>query len=93
MAPGGDESYEWFSLQLDNIMDINLWNIFTSDDKIPNDDNHKIFTIYIDDQTQDTSSTFALERLSFWKYSDGSYFASGWHLIDPVHKIDVTKWD
>jgi len=90
VTPGGEESYEWFSLQLDNGMDINLWNIFAGDNKIPQDDSHRIFTIYIDDQTQDTSSTFILERLSFWKYSEASYFSSGWRLIDPVHRIDVT---
>jgi len=89
VSPGSEETYEWFSLQLDNGRDINMWNIFTGDNKIPRDDSHRIFTIYIDDQTQDTSSAFRLERLSFWQYSEGLYFSSGWHLVDERHKIDV----
>jgi len=90
VAPGSEESYEWFSLQLDNGMDINLWNIFTGDNKIPNDDSHRICSIYIDDQKQDTTSTFSLERLAFWKYTNGYYFSSGWRFFDPIHKIDLT---
>jgi len=89
VSPGGEESYEWFSLQLDNGMDINLWNIFTGENKIPQDDSHRIFTMYIDDQTQDTSSTFSLQRLSFWEYSEQLYFSSGWHLMEPIHNIDL----
>ncbi len=88
-SPGGEESYEWFSLQLDNGKDINLWHIFTADDQIPQDDSHRIFTIYVDEQTQDTSSSFSLERLSFWEFRQGLYFASGWRLIEPNHKIDL----
>jgi len=90
VAPGGDESYEWFSLQLDNGIDINLWNIFTDDNKIPNDGSHRICSIYLDDQTQDTTSTFSLERLSFWKYIENFYYSNGWRFCDPIHKIDLT---
>ena len=53
----------------DNGMDINLWSIFTVDDKIPQNDSHRICTIYFDDQTQCTTSTFNFERLAFWEYS------------------------
>ena len=89
LAPGQDESYEWFSVQLDNGMDLNIWNIFTKQDKIPKDDSHRICTLYIDDQTQDTTSAFSLIRESYWEYEDDQFFSSGWHFIDPIHDIDL----
>lgn len=33
--PYTGENYEWFSVQLSNGMDMNLWNIFTADNMIP----------------------------------------------------------
>jgi predicted secreted hydrolase len=87
LAPGQDESYEWFSVQLDNGMDINIWNIFNDRDRIPNDDAHRICAIYIDEQTQDTTSAFSLTRRFFWEYEDGRFFSSGWQFIDPIHHI------
>jgi hypothetical protein len=89
LAPGGDESYEWFSVQLDNGMDINIWNIFTKQDKIPDDDSHRICALYIDDQTQDTTSVFSLTRRSFWEYDQGRFFSSGWEFIDPINNINL----
>ena len=89
LAPGLDESYEWFSIQLDNGMDINVWNIFTEQDKIPDDDSHRIGTLYIDDQTQDTTSAFSLTRRSFWEFEDDRFFSSGWEFIDPIHNINL----
>jgi predicted secreted hydrolase len=90
LAPGQDESYEWFSVQLDNGMDLNIWNIFNKQDRIPADDSHRICTVYIDDQTQDTTSAFILRRKAFWEYDDGRFFSSGWQFIDPEHDIDLT---
>ena len=89
LAPGGDESYEWFSVQLDNGMDINIWNIFTKKDKIPNDDSYRICALYIDDQTQDTTSAFSLTRRFFWEYDDGRFFSSGWRFIDQIYNINL----
>ncbi len=89
LAPGQDESYEWFSVQLDNDMDINMWNIFTKENKIPNDDSHRICTLYIDNQTQDTTSAFSLKRRFFWEYDNGRFFSSGWRFIDPIYNIDL----
>ncbi|MBW2037521.1 MAG: T9SS type A sorting domain-containing protein [Deltaproteobacteria bacterium] len=90
VSPVSEESYEWFSLQLDNGMDLILWNIFTGSNDIPMDASHRLCTILIDDLNQDTTSTFTLERLTYWKYRPGSYFANKWHFVDTIHKIDVT---
>jgi predicted secreted hydrolase len=90
LAPGQEESYEWFSVQLDNGMDLNIWNIFTEENKIPNDDSHRLCALYIDDQTQDTTSAFSLARRFFWEYDDGRFFSNGWRFIDPIHNIDLT---
>jgi predicted secreted hydrolase len=89
LVPGGDESYEWFSVQLDNQMDIIMWNIFTKENKIPNDDSHRMCTLFIDNQTQDTTSALSLTRRFFWEYDDGRFFSSGWRFIDPIHNIEL----
>jgi len=71
-------------------MDLNIWNIFNKQDRIPDDDSHRIGTIYIDDQTQDTTSDFILQRKSFWQYDDDRFFSSAWQFIDPEHDMDLT---
>jgi predicted secreted hydrolase len=90
LSPLSEESYEWFNLQLDNGMDLILWNMFTGDNDIPMGDSHRMCTLLIDDQNQDTTSTFTLERQAYWKYRPESYFANKWHFADAIHGIDLT---
>ena len=90
VSPLSEESYEWFSLQLDNGMDLIFWNFFTGDNDIPMEDSHRMCTLLIDDQNQDTTSTFTLERQAYWKYRPESYFANKWHFADAIHGIDLT---
>lgn len=90
VSPVSDESYEWFSLQLDNGLDVILWNVFTGSNDVPMDDSHRMCTLLFDDLNQDTTSTFILERLAYWKYRPGSYFGGKWNFVDPIHEIDVT---
>jgi predicted secreted hydrolase len=75
------EKYEWFSLQLSNGMDINLWNIFTANHEIPNTHKFRILSAYVDETTQYTSSSFEIERLAFFCTPDEvNCYAQQWHL-------------
>jgi predicted secreted hydrolase len=86
------EKYEWFSLQLSNGMDINLWNIFTANNEVPNLDKYRILSAYVDESNQYTSSDFEIERLSFFCTPDQvNCYANQWHLTsNDEHAIDLT---
>ena len=76
------ERYEWFSIQLSNGMDLNLWSIFNSQNQLPDSLNYSLCTIYIDDQHDTTISNFDLTRLkySYTKTSSNCY-SQKWHFI------------
>lgn len=85
------EKYEWFSLQLSNGMDINLWNVFNDNREIPDNSKYRIFSAYVDDSNQYTSSDFQIERLTFFCTPDEvNCYASQWRLTsNDQHDIDV----
>lgn len=85
------EKYEWFSMQLSNGMDINLWNIFTTDRQIPNTDKYKILSAYVDESTQYTISDFQIERLGFNCMPDEVMcYSKQWRLTSTVNNLDLT---
>ncbi len=63
--PSTDEKYEWFSIQLTNGMDFNIYNIFTNDNRIPDTSTYKICAIYFDENNDTTVSSYSLERLAY----------------------------
>lgn len=84
------ESYEWFHVQLSNGMDINLWNIFTPENKIPDTKKYKILAAYVNDNTQYTTSDFTIERLGFNFMPDSSRcYASKWRLKSSKNNLDL----
>ncbi|WP_033961429.1 lipocalin-like domain-containing protein [Psychroserpens jangbogonensis] len=89
--PFTGEQYEWFSMQLSNGMDLNLWNIFTTDRQIPNNEEYKILSAYVDESTQYTTDDFEIERLAFNCMPDGEMcYSSQWRLTSTVNNIDLT---
>jgi len=85
------EKYEWFHMQLSNGMDVNLWNIFTTDNKVPDNNKYRILSAYVDDATQYTTSDFKLERLGFnWMPDSMMCYSGKWRLTSATKKIDVT---
>lgn len=88
--PYEDEKYEWFHLQLSNGMDINLWNIFTENNTIPDDDKYRLISVYVDDNTQYTNKDFQLERLGYACLNSGNCYAQKWKLTSTVNKLDLT---
>jgi predicted secreted hydrolase len=85
------EAYEWFSLQLSNGMDINLWNIFTAENEIPDVIEYQMFSAYVDEDATLTSLDFDLKRLEFKYTTDNQRcYASKWQLTSDIHDIDLT---
>ena len=90
LNPSNGTKYEWFALQLSNGMDINLWNIFTQENTIPNNDKYRIFSSYVNDSTQYTTSDFELERLSYAYTPDHQKcYAQSWRLTSPINNVDL----
>ena len=88
--PLENEEYEWFSIQLSNGMDINLWNLFTEENKIPDNEKFKILSAYVDENSQYTSDNFNIERLEFDCTSDGlRCYAQKWRLTSSTNDIDL----
>jgi len=85
------EKYEWFSMQLSNGMDINLWNIFTADRLIPDNEEYRILSAYVDEGTQYTTSDFEIERLQFFCTPDNEMcYSKQWQLTSTQNNIDLT---
>ena len=88
--PNTGEAYEWFSLQLSNGMDFNLWNIFTDEGTIPNNSEYRILAMYIDEQTSKTISDFKIERPKFaYTTATNNCYANQWHLTSDTMDIDL----
>ncbi|MBT8271234.1 MAG: T9SS type A sorting domain-containing protein [Bacteroidia bacterium] len=84
------EKYEWFSMQLSNGMDLNLWNIFTTGRTIPDDPKYRILSAYVDESTQYTTDDFTIERLEFFcTPDDANCYSKKWRLVSPVNDIDL----
>jgi len=87
--PGTGENYEWFSIQLSNGMDMNVWNIFTLDNRIPDTSTYRICSIYYNENQQETRSAFNLKRLKYTYMPDSLMcYSQQWRLrFDSVDLI------
>jgi predicted secreted hydrolase len=84
------ENYEWFSLQLSNGMDINLWNIFTYENQIPEAPEYRLLSAYVDEDSSFTISDFELTRLDFFETPDlERHYAKRWRLVAESEGIDL----
>ena len=88
--PNNNEEYEWFCIQLDNGMDLNIWNIFTEDNKIPETLAYRICSVYVNDSSSFTTFNFDIERLEFAYTQDGEKcYSQKWHIIADTFDIDI----
>lgn len=88
--PNNGNQYEWFSVRLSNGMDMNIWNIFTSDDRVPEGERFNILAVYKDENTQYTTADFDLERLEYAYMPDsGMCYAQKWRVRSETDNIDV----
>jgi hypothetical protein len=88
--PNSSEEYEWFCIQLDNGMDLNIWNIFTEDNVIPETSAFRICSVYINDSASLTFSDFNVQRLEFAYTQDGERcYSQKWHMTADTLDIDL----
>ena len=88
--PWTGEKYEWFQVQLSNGMDLNVWNIFTAQNTIPNNNRYRILSAYVNDNTQYTTDDFKVERLGFNRMPDSAMcYSDKWRLSSEKNKIDL----
>ena len=88
--PYSGNQYEWLSVQLSNGMDLNIWNIFTADDRIPEGEKYRILAAYVNETTQFTTTDFTLERLKFAFMNDGkACYSQEWRLTSARNNIDI----
>ncbi len=88
--PNDGEEYEWFCIQLDNGMDLNIWNIFTDDNRIPDTSTYRICSIYVNDSTSFTAYDFNIERLKYEYTPDNMRcYSQQWNLLIDTLNIDL----
>ena len=88
--PSNGEEYEWFCIQLSNGMDLNIYNLFTSNNKTPENLQYKILVIYVDSTKQITTPNYQIERLTFNYVQDSlRCYAQKWRLTSSVENIDL----
>lgn len=88
--PNTEEAYEWFYLQLSNGMDLNIWNLFTAEKKLPDDPAYRHLSAYVNEDTQYTIHDFQMERTSWAKMpvSENCY-ARSWRLTSDRDQLDL----
>jgi len=99
--PYSNEAYEWFSVQLSNGADLNIWNIFTADHQIPDTSTFILCSMYIDDSTNSSFHDFTLERLQYAYMPDSvNCYSQKWNFKyedidltfnthDPYREVDI----
>lgn len=88
--PNTQEKYEWFFLQLSNGMDLNIWNIFTPENLLPEQEAYKHLAVYVNENTQYTEYDFTLERLAYSCLpGSGNCYAQQWRLSSDINQLDL----
>jgi len=88
--PNTKEKYEWFFLQLSNGMDLNIWNLFTPENLLPDHEAYRHLAVYVDENTQYTEHDFKLERLGYFCVpGSGNCYAQQWRLTSDMNQLDL----
>jgi len=84
------EDYEWFSIQLSNGMDLNVWNLFTANRLVPDLSSYRHLSVYVDSITQYTTKDFKIERLKYVYMPDSiNCYSQKWKMTSPVNNLDL----
>lgn len=79
--PYSKEDYEWLSLQLDNHVELNIWNIFTPQRTLPASPAYRICSVVLPDGHSFTTPDFSMERTRFGYTDDGQRcYANQWKI-------------
>ncbi len=89
--PSTEQEYEWFCIQLSNRMDLNIYNVFTANNEIPDNLRYNMMAVYKDSLSQFTTSNYELERLAFQYMPDSlRCYSRKWRFTSPEENIDLT---
>lgn len=87
--PSTAEQYEWFSLQLSNGMDLNIYNLFTIDNTIPDNSDYRHFSAWVNDSSSFSASSFTLDRTQYVFMEDSlRCYGKQFHFV--YDSIDLT---
>lgn len=78
------EGYEWFSIQLNNDVDIICWYVF-EDGKVIN----PVMTYMLADGSVEVPVKFTIQPLDYWVSPRLEKYASKWKIIEPHKKLDI----
>ena len=77
--PYQNESYEWFNVKLTDGVDLNIWNIFSEENKIPGTKKYRICSAYLNDTTFLTTEQFDIKRIAYTYTPDNARcYSSAW---------------
>lgn len=90
-----DEQYEWFCVQLDNGMDLNIWNIFDADGMIPDTSTYRLVSIYANGSTDIHSHDFTMHRTAYSYLPDSSrVYSQQWNFVlDDIDLVITTLYN
>ncbi len=88
--PWNGQEYEWFCIQLSNGMDINITNLFTVKDEIPDNLKYRLLSAYVDETTQYTTSDFQIVRLKYSYMPDRvRCYSQKWRITSSILNVDI----
>ncbi|MCF8258797.1 MAG: hypothetical protein K9J06_14670 [Flavobacteriales bacterium] len=90
--PSTGEQYEWFCVQLDNGMDMNIWNVFDTQNQIPDTSTYRLTSIYVDGDTDINTHDFTFHRTAYAYLPDSSRaYSQQWHFVyDDIDLVITT---
>lgn len=89
--PSTGQEYEWFCVQLSNGIELNINNIFSDDNLIPDDLKYRLLAASVDEQNQYTTSDLTIERLKYKYMSDFQRcYSQSWRITSPINNLDIT---
>ena len=88
--PSTGIEYEWFCVQLSNGVELNLNNIFTDDNTVPDTLTYRLLAVSVDDQVQYTTSDLEIERQKF-SYMEDSLrcYSQAWRISSQINDLDI----
>lgn len=85
------ESYEWFSIQLDNGYELMLSNIYNKNNELPDGPAYGDLQLFDPKGISSISTSSRFTRTRYWKDPlSQKYFSMGWTLEDPNWGMNLT---
>jgi len=78
------EGYEWFSIKLDNNVDIICWNVFEDGASV-----NPVMTYMLSDNSVEVPETFSIDPMDYWISPKMRKYPSKWRLTEPSRKLDI----